>query len=332
MDYKELIIFLLLVQTLVTAYPDCQCRLEFGAKIVPCDDQQLSSGQRRLHVLLKNFHTTEIADPLAYCREQYPLLNQSKISLFLTNSSFKTLSIDHELRSLHLSSTNYTELVLDDSEEYKLEGIVLDNVPFYEFPKNFNKLVNLEFFVGDVRVPVLEMSQFSGMSQLSSITIVQSCSSWMIGSGLELPRLEAFNFDANGLEFVPDGLSSLKSLEYLNMRSNNISYLDMDKFSGMTSLKYLNLNGNPLKEIYSTFTINLPALQALDFSQEQLYRLDVTLWKMPNLQELKLNGIHPSNIIGLEDRFSKDLILYTRGYKWFNIAYVNVKRIQVGDE
>ncbi|XP_059840310.1 podocan [Hypanus sabinus] len=89
--------------------------------------------------------------------------------------------------------------------------------------------------------------------------------------------LESLDFSGNNLNVVPSGLP--KNLHILKLKENEISSIPEGSLSGMTKLKELFLSNNKLKlnSVYSGAWKQLPALQLLDLSGNQLSHIPTDL-------------------------------------------------------
>jgi len=89
-----------------------------------------------------------------------------------------------------------------------------------------------------------------------------------------------------GLTTLPESITKLKSLIYLNLSSNQLSTLP-ESISNLKSFKELFLSSNQISTLPESIT-NLTSLQTLDLSYNQLTTLPESITKLKSLEKLYL--------------------------------------------
>ena len=112
-----------------------------------------------------------------------------------------------------------------------------------------------------------------------------------------LERLEFLNLQSNNIHFIDDNsFFNLKSLETLILSDNkiNIGNNTQDLFNSLTNIKLLNLSLNFIEFIRVNTFSNLLKLEVLDLSHNKIHTIKQTsLNGLVNLRDLYINGNEP---------------------------------------
>ncbi|XP_052565105.1 toll-like receptor 6 [Culex pipiens pallens] len=100
---------------------------------------------------------------------------------------------------------------------------------------------------------------------------------------------------------LPEKLRSLENLEVLDLRHNQILYVNLDELSGMKKLRLLNLNHNKIIEFDSFLhkTINLEGLETLFIHSNQLVEVNFKHWNATSLRHIDLQDNKLSVVLSL---------------------------------
>jgi len=107
------------------------------------------------------------------------------------------------------------------------------------------------------------------------------------------------------LNLIPKQISSLNSLEILDLKHNNISHIP-DSIGGLNNLKYLDLSNNNIKVLPNSMG-SLKSLEYLDISKNNIKMLPISFKELTSLKYLKLD----ENLIGLVPQTLKSVIKNT---------------------
>lgn len=137
---------------------------------------------------------------------------------------------------------------------------------------------------------------FKGLDNLQNLTLSSNkLSSIHYGSFEPLKKLVKLHLDSNILESLPEGISHLKSLQFLDLGENKIEVIPEGLLQNCPNLRLLELKANPLSTIHPDAFIFLPSLEKLAISEAK------DIKQFPNL-----NGTHSLKSI----KFDRSKIAY----------------------
>ena len=70
-----------------------------------------------------------------------------------------------------------------------------------------------------------------------------------------------------GLIYIPDFGKACLTIDFLDLKHNNISYMCTEQFYKLTNLEYINLSGNPLKDIWYSSLQTFDHLRTLSINE-----------------------------------------------------------------
>lgn len=123
-----------------------------------------------------------------------------------------------------------------------------------------------------------------------------------------LAHVTSLDLSSNAFLFVPEQLSALKKLEFLNLSNNSISGFSVNVIASLKSLKVLLLSSNHIVQLEDRCfpdslielsvcrnrlvefqeALVIPSLRRLDVSFNQIRGLPASVATMTNLEELNL--------------------------------------------
>uniref|UniRef100_A0A8C6V903 TIR domain-containing protein n=1 Tax=Neogobius melanostomus TaxID=47308 RepID=A0A8C6V903_9GOBI len=268
------------------------------------------------------------------------------------------------LRTLHLSSTNFTgetyQLIfqsLDLLENLHLRGVDRLDRGLLDWACGIENLQRLD--LSSNYILVLYDSFLLPCSNLTKLDLSQNSLSKLGTSSLQmLTRLSRLNLGNNLLTKVPRTIRNISSLTTLSLFRNKISNLLCLDFSGLHLLKVLDLSMNELRDLNSC-VFTLPSLQRLKITkidpscsrwpQDILQGSDaleeLSLWlsvcespdskmfrHMPHLSNLEIKG--GKNWLPVPELFKpltvlKTLVLYLNGLKSVDfLSEANLTQLQ----
>ncbi len=92
----------------------------------------------------------------------------------------------------------------------------------------------------------------------------------------------------NGFKEIPDGVTNLTALTYLNLDGNSITNVPEDSLKGVTKLRWLRLNGNQISELPDSLSA-LKDMRRLYMRQNRLTAVPEVVKKWPELEDLVLD-------------------------------------------
>uniref|UniRef100_A0A8C6V5B8 TIR domain-containing protein n=1 Tax=Neogobius melanostomus TaxID=47308 RepID=A0A8C6V5B8_9GOBI len=197
------------------------------------------------------------------------------------------------LRTLHLSSTNFTgetyQLIfqsLDLLENLHLRGVDRLDRGLLDWACGIENLQRLD--LSSNYILVLYDSFLLPCSNLTKLDLSQNSLSKLGTSSLQmLTRLSRLNLGNNLLTKVPRTIRNISSLTTLSLFRNKISNLLCLDFSGLHLLKVLDLSMNELRDLNSCVFQDLQNLQDLNIGNNFFHHLDHSIGEtLPKLMNL----------------------------------------------
>ncbi|GLT82348.1 hypothetical protein SLE2022_007340 [Rubroshorea leprosula] len=128
----------------------------------------------------------------------------------------------------------------------------------------------------------------------------KSLSGTLSPSLFELQYLTFLNLGGNDIASsqIPESISSLKRLQYLDLSSNRLSGSLPSQLGNLTSLRFLDLSGNRLSGSLPSLLGNLSSLRFLDLGSNEFHSVENLEWlsRLSLLKYLDLSGIDLSKV------------------------------------
>jgi insulin-like growth factor-binding protein complex acid labile subunit len=218
---------------------------------------------------------------------QYLILNNNKIESIELKSfeNFSTLNI------LDLSQNKLTDLK---------SGTFENNSFLQSLDLSFNSLSSLTIHT------------FKGLKRLDYLNLESNYITYLEENLFsELNSLKTLILGSNKIMSISENLFSLNNkIETLILNSNNIgniAFLNGSLRSLNSRLKFVNLSNNYIKEI-KIDQLNLPKLEGLDASKNQVSRIEENSFKKSNLVNFTLNTLNKNSSIPFFLNLAKDFV------------------------
>lgn len=221
------------------------------------------------------------------------------------------------LHSMEIKNSNISEVIIDKDSNYELLNFSLEGIYRKTFPNNFIRLDHLEeLSVRHNDLSRFNMRQLNGLINLKTLDLsYDRVEQVIIPEALNLPNLKELYLAENNLQKLPMHIRRLKTLESLNLHSNQIAFLEMSHFNGLNHLKKLVLSGNKL-QISTMEPVHLPSLEKLEMIGCGLKELDMLYWKLPALRYFNVYDNSLVAITNFPESFTKELVFVPVGNRW----------------
>ncbi|XP_019528508.3 protein artichoke-like isoform X2 [Aedes albopictus] len=171
------------------------------------------------------------------------------------------------------------------------------------FTDRFQRCTSIRFDGGKINT-------FHISPKLSHIELESTDTENVIIESAKYYQLEKFECRDAHLTRIPESMSQLKKMKYLNLNHNSIQTVQLDQLNGLDNLEILNLLFNKINHIHNHGSVNLPSLTELHLGYNQLKHIDVCSWNMPKLSYLNV----------VNNRLTHFTINNLRGLKQVNLA------------
>ncbi|XP_018332273.1 leucine-rich repeat-containing protein 15-like [Agrilus planipennis] len=227
--------------------------------------------------------------------EYLEILNLSSNSLKkIPSYAFKSLK---NLKGLILSNNFLNKIETDTFKDLSsLETLDLSNNTF----KNLNEIPLCEISnLKTLRLPNNHLEDISS-SCLTSMDSIETLD-LKFNKIKHLPNFSHFRFiiniflENNEIEDLDTSLSSVRSLQHLNLQNNKLQRLTEKNLKEMKNLATLNLGNNSITEITDTTFSHNPGLLSLNLENNRLFSLRVG--NMSSLEELVVSHNRFTNIV-----------------------------------
>ncbi|XP_055614262.1 uncharacterized protein LOC129760632 [Uranotaenia lowii] len=261
-------------------------------------------------IFLRNFHVSYLSPTLLF---------KMKGAKHLTVESCKMtkLFMSPKLTSMEIKNSDIAEVIIDKDSNYELLNFSLEGVYRKTFPNNLIRLSHMEeLTIRHNDLNTLILRQLNGLVKLKILDLsYDRIEQLVIPEVLHLPNLKELILVENKLQKLPLHLHRLKTLEHLNLHSNEIAFLEMSKFNGLTNLKKLVLSGNKL-QISTMESVILPSLEKLELMSCGLRELDMLYWRLPALKYFNVFDNSLVSITNFPESFTKELVFVPVGNRW----------------
>ncbi|XP_055597683.1 uncharacterized protein LOC129747466 [Uranotaenia lowii] len=195
------------------------------------------------------------------------------------------------IQTCAVHASTLQQIVIDPgNQQYNLRVLNVTSNEMKQLPDHLHLLKLLESIdFNDNQIEVLNFDSFKGLGLLKSIYLEKNkICEWYLNS-ISLPSLVKLNVANNAIQWIPNNVSLLASLEELNLRKNKLQFVEMSIFNRLIHLKQLDLSENQLL-IGSIAPVVLPSLEMLALKNCALPELDMYRWKLPKLRLLYLQA------------------------------------------
>ncbi|XP_055635476.1 phospholipase A2 inhibitor beta-like [Toxorhynchites rutilus septentrionalis] len=262
-------------------------------------------------IYLRNFNVSYLSPTLLFKMKNVKHLTMD--SCTMTKFFMKSTLI-----SIEIKNSDISEVIIDKDSTYELLNFSLEGTYRKTFPNNFIQLSNLEeFSIRHNDLTKFIMRQLNGLNKLKTLDLSYNrLEQLIISDGLNIPSLKQLNLAENHLQQLPANLRRLKTLEHLNLHSNQIAFLEMSHFNGLDHLKKLVLSGNRRLQVSTLEPVHLPRLEKLEMIGCGLKELDMLFWKLPSLRYFNVFDNSLVSITNFPESFTKELVLVPVGNRW----------------
>lgn len=109
---------------------------------------------------------------------------------------------------------------------------------------------------------------------------------------LEIQGMTHLDLSNNRLSELPESISLLRDLEYLNLANNNLISLPQESLAKLKKLRHVNLSGNQLL-FFPSFILDIPTVQYLYLQKNEIVNIPK---EIKDLKQLKILYIGDNNI------------------------------------
>nr|XP_019538091.2 decorin-like [Aedes albopictus] len=261
-------------------------------------------------IYLRNFNVSYLSPTL--------LFKMKSVQHFTVEHCTMTkLFMKPTLSSMEIKNSDISEVIIDKDSNYELLNFSLEGIYRKTFPNNFIRLTHLEeLSIRHNDLPKFNMRQLNGLVKLKTLDLsYDKVEQLLIPEALNLPNLKELYLAENHLQKLPISIRRLKTLESLNLHSNQIAFLEMSHFNGLNNLKKLVLSGNKL-QISTMEPVHLPSLEKLEMIGCGLKELDMLYWKLPALRYFNVYDNSLVAINNFPESFTKELVFVPVGNRW----------------
>ncbi|XP_055549094.1 osteomodulin-like [Wyeomyia smithii] len=320
---------MLLVTVLFSIAPQ-----ELVARNLACTDKPEAFWQHEPEswCLIENIDLEESSEDINFPEQPKIYLRNFNVSYLSPTLLFKMKSVQHltvescsmtklfmkpSLSSMEIKNSNIFEVIIDKDSNYELLNFSLEGIYRKTFPNNFIRLLSLEeLSIRHNDLVRFNMRQLNGLVNLKALDLsYDMLEQLIIPEVLNLPNLKDLSLAENKLQKLPAHLRRLRTLETLNLQSNQIAFLEMSHFNGLNHLKKLVLSGNRL-QISTLEPVSLPYLEKLELIGCGLKELDMLYWKLPALRYLNVFENSLVSIMNFPESFTKELVFVPVGNRW----------------
>ena len=283
--------------------------------------RSLNNNNTRLHVpyvfpelnylSLRNVHINTVSEDWI---NRFPKLNH----LDLSENNFNDVTLNFLLQNI---SSTITDLVLENVgltivrtehlnhvERINLSHNRLPRLSSHKCHGNtlcFESMDNLQFLsISNCSVTYIEENAFKYMKNLLKLDISNNLFTQIPNKTFNyVPSLSTLDLSRNPLYSFPN-IENLQNLTSLILDEMKIKKMlrSLEKFVDLPRLKYLSIRGNKIKNIPSTLFENLPSLEKLDLSNNQI--TSIPFWS--SQKQLRQLFLSSNKIINLDDLSIKE--------------------------
>ncbi|XP_062704950.1 uncharacterized protein LOC134287320 [Aedes albopictus] len=171
------------------------------------------------------------------------------------------------------------------------------------FTDQFQKCITTKFDGGEIKT--IHIS-----TKLTHIELYSTYTENVIIKPRKYYQLEYFQCRGLSLTRIPENMSQLKKMKYLDLSFNLIQTVQLDQLNGLDDLFEIDLSYNKINHINNHGSVSFPSLTYLHLGGNQLKHIDVCSWNVPKLSYLNI----------VNNRLTLFAINSLRGLKQVNLA------------